>query len=66
MDALATAEKLDPNFAPTYVYKGLVHFSQGQFETAITDYQRALVIDPTYQQARDGMAQAQARLMVRH
>jgi MYXO-CTERM domain-containing protein len=66
MDALATAEKLDPNFAPTYVYKGLVHFSQGQFEPAITDYQRALAIDPTFQQARDGLAQAQARLLARH
>jgi tetratricopeptide (TPR) repeat protein len=65
MDALTAAEKLDPNFAPTYVYKGLVHFSQGQFETAVTDYQRALAIDPNFQQARDGLAQAQARLIVR-
>jgi MYXO-CTERM domain-containing protein len=66
LESLTTAEKIDPNFAPTYVYKGLVHFSQGLFETAINDYQRALAIDPNFQQARDGLAQAQARLIARH
>ncbi|MBV9505182.1 MAG: hypothetical protein JO323_09280 [Acidobacteriia bacterium] len=66
MDALATAEKLDPNFAATYAYKGLVHFSLNQPEAAIQDYQRALAIDSKFQPAREGLAQAQARLLARH
>jgi protein O-mannosyl-transferase len=65
LDALATAEKLDPNFATTYVYRGLVHTATNQPEAAIQDYRRALAIDPKYQQAFDGLAQAQA-LLARH
>ena len=65
LDALVTAEKLDPNFATTYVYRGLVHYATNQPEIAIADYRRALAIDPNYQQAREGLAQAQARLASR-
>jgi tetratricopeptide (TPR) repeat protein len=65
LDALATAEKLDPNFATTYVYRGLVHTATDQLETAIQDYRRALAIDPKYRQAIDGLAQAQT-LLARH
>jgi tetratricopeptide (TPR) repeat protein len=65
LDALATAEKLDPNFATTYVYRGLVHTATNQPEAAIQDYRRALTIDPRYQQALDGVAQAQT-LLARH
>jgi tetratricopeptide (TPR) repeat protein len=62
MEALATAEKLDPNFAATYAYKGLIHTALNQPQAAIQDYQRALAIDPKFQPAREGLAQAQARL----
>jgi tetratricopeptide (TPR) repeat protein len=65
LDALATAEKLDPNFATTYVYRGLVHTAISQPEAAIRDYRRALAIDPKYEQALNGLAQAQA-LLARH
>jgi tetratricopeptide (TPR) repeat protein len=65
LDALATAEKLGPNFATTYVYRGLVHTATNQPEAAIQDYRRALTIDPKYQQALDGLAQAQT-LLARH
>lgn len=65
LDALATAEKLDPNFADTYVYRGLVHTATNQLEAAILDYKRALVIDPKYEPAINGLAQAQA-LLARH
>jgi tetratricopeptide (TPR) repeat protein len=65
LDALATAEKLDPNFATTYVYRGLVHTATNQLTAAIQDYQRALAIDPKYQQALDGLARAQT-LLTRH
>ena len=65
LDALATAEKLDPNFATTYVYRGLVHTATNQLTAAIQDYQRALAIDPKYQPALNGLAQAQT-LLARH
>jgi tetratricopeptide (TPR) repeat protein len=60
LDALATAEKLDPNFAITYAYRGVVHIATNQPEAAIQDYQRALAIDPKNEQALDGFARAQA------
>ena len=62
LDALSHAEKLDANFAMTYYYKGGVHLSVNQPQAAVLDYQRALAIDPKLQPARDGLAQAQARL----
>ena len=65
LDALATAEKLDPNFATTFVYRGLVHTANNQPEAAIQDYRRALAIDPKYEQAISGLAQVQA-LLARH
>jgi tetratricopeptide (TPR) repeat protein len=65
LDALATAERLDPNFATTYVYRGLVHTATNELEAAVQDYRRALAIDPKYQQAFDGLAQAQ-KLLARH
>jgi tetratricopeptide (TPR) repeat protein len=66
MEALTTAEKLDPNFAVTFVYKGLVHFATNHPQEAVEDYRRALAINPNFQQARQGLAQAQARLLAKH
>jgi tetratricopeptide (TPR) repeat protein len=65
LDALATAEKLDPNFAITYSYRGVIHIATNQLEAAIQDYRRALAIDPKNAQALLGLAQAQA-LRARH
>ncbi len=62
MDALNTAEKLDPKFAATFVYEGLVHMATNDPKTAVQDYQRALAIDPTFIPAINGLGQAQARL----
>ena len=62
LDALATAEKLEPNYAVTYAYRGLVHLGSNQAAPAVQDFQRALALDPKFQQAKDGLAQAQARL----
>jgi len=59
------AEKLDPKFAPTYAYKGLVHLAAGDPATAVADFERALAIDPNFQPARDGLAQARAALRVK-
>jgi tetratricopeptide (TPR) repeat protein len=65
LDALATAEKLDPKYVNTYVYRGLVHTATSQLEAAIQDYRRALAIDPKFQPALNGLAQAQT-LLARH
>jgi tetratricopeptide (TPR) repeat protein len=59
MAAFDTAEKLDPGFVHTYVYKGLVHLATGDAAGAIPLFQRALTIDPMNQPAREGLLQAQ-------
>jgi tetratricopeptide (TPR) repeat protein len=66
LDALTTAEKIDPNFAMTHVYKGLVHLNTNQPEAAVQDYQRALALDPKAPQAKEGLAEAQTRLLASH
>lgn len=63
LDALATAEKLQPGYAIIYAYRGLIDYATNRTAAAVEDYQHALVLDPTLQPARDGLAQAQARLL---
>jgi Tfp pilus assembly protein PilF len=55
MDALSTAEKLDPKFAMTYVYRGNIFEVQHNATAAAAEYQRALAADPYNQPARDGL-----------
>ena len=59
MDALNTAQRIDPNSAVTYAYKGLVHLGSGDAAGSIPEFQRAVTLDPTLQPARDGLLQAQ-------
>ena len=66
LQALATAERLDPKFPDTYVYRGKIYLSANQVPAAIQEYQRALAIDPTLEDARHALAIAQARLRARH
>jgi tetratricopeptide (TPR) repeat protein len=44
--ALAAAERLDSNFADTYVYRGIVYFKTGQLLNAAQEFQHALKVDP--------------------
>jgi tetratricopeptide (TPR) repeat protein len=44
--ALAAAERLDPNLADTYVYRGIVYFKTGQLLNAAQEYQHALKLEP--------------------
>jgi protein O-mannosyl-transferase len=62
LDALATAQKLDPAFPYTYVNLGKVHMLTGELQTAVGDYRRALELDPTLDDARHDLAIAAARL----
>jgi tetratricopeptide (TPR) repeat protein len=66
LQALATAEKLDPRFPDTYAYRGKIYLNANQVPAAIQEYQRALAIDPTLEDARHDLAQAQARLRAGH
>ncbi|MFN7993004.1 MAG: tetratricopeptide repeat protein [Bryobacteraceae bacterium] len=60
--ALDQAEKLDPNYAYSYYYRGGIRAKTGDFAGAVADYQRALAIDPSIEPARQGLAYAQQRL----
>jgi len=62
LDALATAEKLDPNFDMTYVYRGGVRISQGNPTGAIEDFRHALTLNPRNQAASQSLAMTEAQL----
>jgi protein O-mannosyl-transferase len=62
LDALAMAQKIDPNYAMTYYYRGGVHLSQNQVVEAVANYRRAVELDKTYKPALEGLATAEARL----
>jgi tetratricopeptide (TPR) repeat protein len=66
LQALATAEKLDPRFPDTYTYRGKIYLNTNQVPAAIQEYRRALLIDPTLEDARHDLALAQARLRAGH
>ena len=56
LDALTTAQRLDPRFAMTYYYLGNVHAIQGNQAQAVQDYQRVVTLDPSNGPARDALA----------
>jgi protein O-mannosyl-transferase len=56
LDALATAQRLDPGFAMTYYYLGNIHAIQGNQTQAVEDYQRVLTLDPRNEPAREALA----------
>jgi protein O-mannosyl-transferase len=62
MQAFDTAERLDPRFAITYMYKGQVRLATNQPAAAIAEFQHALALDPSLAPARQGLAMAQQRL----
>jgi len=66
LQALATAERLDSNFPDTYVYRGKLYLNTNQVPAAIREYQHALRIDPTLEDARHDLAIAEARLRAGH
>ena len=59
MEAFNTAQSLDPNFTPTYAYKGLVHLATGDIAGGVQECRHALQIDANFQPARDCLATAQ-------
>lgn len=61
LEALATAQKLDPSFAMTYYTLGNVHQAQGNLAQARDDYQMTLRIDPNNEPARTALARLAIR-----
>jgi protein O-mannosyl-transferase len=59
---LEIAERADPNFDMTYVYRGIIAERAGDDATALHQYQRAAALNAYNQPARDGVARVEARL----
>jgi Tfp pilus assembly protein PilF len=53
--ALAQAEKIDPSFEMTYVYRGNIFEVAGDKAAASAQYQRALKLNPLNSIARDAL-----------
>lgn len=51
LDALATAEKVNPNYPHIYVYRGKIFLAQNQLEPAIREFEHALRLQPDNQDA---------------
>ncbi len=62
MDAFDTAQKLDANFAITYMYKGQVRLATKEPAAAVAEFQHALALDPSLTIARQGLGEAQRQL----
>jgi tetratricopeptide (TPR) repeat protein len=56
--ALADAEKLDPTFAMTYVYRGNVMAARGDWDAAAAQYSTALRHEPNNQAAAEALGRA--------
>jgi protein O-mannosyl-transferase len=55
LDALSAAEKINPNFAETYVYRGNIYNLRGELPKAAEEYRRAIALDPNNQVAREAL-----------
>jgi len=56
LDALTTAQRMDPAFAMTYYYLGNIHAIQGNQAQAREDYQHVLALDPNNPPATEALA----------
>jgi len=65
LEAFATAEKLDPNYALTFANRGGVYEKKQQYLAAIENYQRALSLDSSIQAAAAGLARSQQHVHYR-
>jgi len=62
MEAFDIAERLDINYAITYMYKGQVYLATNQPSSAVAEFEHALALDSSLAPARDGLAKARQRL----
>jgi tetratricopeptide (TPR) repeat protein len=64
-EAFDRAEKIDPRFAITFLYKGQVHQANNELPAALADYQHALDLDPNLEPARQALVTLQRRMSAR-
>jgi Flp pilus assembly protein TadD len=57
--ALAEAEKVDPKFETTYVYRGNVYLMANEYARAAAEFRRALALNPADINARNGLDMAE-------
>ena len=62
--AFAEAERINPRFAKTYVYRGNLQVSLGEYAAAADSYRRALALKPDDPDASAGLAVARRHLKV--
>jgi tetratricopeptide (TPR) repeat protein len=62
--ALAEAERINPRFAKTYVYRGNLQVTLGEYAAAADSYRRALALRPDDPDASAGLAVARRSLKV--
>lgn len=55
---LKAALKINPKYAPAELQLGIVHSDQGDYASAVADYQKAIQIDPQLEEAHYRLAQA--------
>jgi hypothetical protein len=65
LEALDQAEKLDPDFQQTYVYRGNLLLLNSDFDRAAEQFRRAIQLNPADVSARNGLDMAQRRVTPR-
>jgi tetratricopeptide (TPR) repeat protein len=58
--ALDQAQKLDPAYAMTYFYRGLVYYNLKQCDQAVEQYKHAMALDSTVPELSLALRQASA------
>ena len=61
LEALATAEEIDPSEDMLYLYRGNVYAATGDLAKAIEGYRRAVVLNPDNEMARRALGRLEAR-----
>ena len=59
LEALNTAERTDPRFEATFVYRGNVYLLQKEYAKAAADFRAAIALNPSDLAARNGLEMAE-------
>ena len=60
LEALAQSEKINSRFTMTYVYRGNIHMAREDWDAAVTEFEKAVSVEPNDDAARQGLAKAAA------
>jgi tetratricopeptide (TPR) repeat protein len=61
LEALHTAEQIDPRFEMTYVFRGNLDETAGSFAAAASEYRHALQVNPNNSRAREALDRVETR-----